>query len=153
MEIQSKLLGNQQVNPETIITFPHGIPGFEDQTRFKLFHQEGSEIVFWLQAVDRPDLTFSVANPLLFGINYNFVLTDEEEKLLQATSSDDLIILIVLHKDAEQNELGKPVIKGSIKSPLLINRDKRVGYQKVLSVVEQSITLIEKINEIHLKEV
>jgi len=28
MEIKSKLLGNQQIDTETIITFPEGIPGF-----------------------------------------------------------------------------------------------------------------------------
>lgn len=153
MEIQSKLLGDQQIDPTTIITFPHGIPGFENQTRFKFFHQEGSEIVFWLQAVDNADVTFSVSNPLYFSINYNFTLTDEEETLLQISNDDNLIILIILHKDNEEDDTGKPVIKGSIKSPLLINIEKRIGYQKVLTTVEQSITLVEKSNEIDLTEI
>ena len=146
MEIHSKRLGKQQVDPDSIITFPHGIPGFEDQTRFKFFHQEGSEIVYWLQAVDNDGLTFSVANPLNFSINYQFVLTDEEQQLLNLTDDKNLIILIILHKDNEFDETGKPVIKGSIKSPLLINIDKRIGYQKVLASVEQTTTLIEIIN-------
>jgi flagellar assembly factor FliW len=151
MEIQSKLLGNQQINPESIITFPRGIPGFEDQTRFQLFHQEGSEIVYWLQSLDNPELTFSVAHPLHFNINYNFTLTDEEEKLLDAKSGDELLILILLHKDDEQDN-GKPTIKGSIKSPLLINSEKRIGYQKVLVAIEQSITLTEKNSQIDVSE-
>jgi len=151
MEIQSKLLGNQQINPESIITFPRGIPGFEDQTRFQLFHQEGSEIVYWLQSLDNPELTFSVAHPLHFNINYNFTLTDEEEKLLEAKSGDELLILILLHKDDEQDN-GKPTIKGSIKSPLLINSEKRIGYQKVLVAIEQSITLTEKNSQIDVSE-
>lgn len=151
MEIQSKLLGNQEVNPETIITFPAGIPGFEDQTRFKLFHQEGSEIVYWLQAVDNAELTFSVAHPSNFNINYNFTLTDDEEKLLGLSNAEDLIILIVLHKD-DEHENGKPTIKGSIKSPLLINAATRIGMQKVLIKIEQSITLTEKVSEIDVSE-
>jgi flagellar assembly factor FliW len=150
MEIQSRLLGNQQVNPDTIITFPHGLPGFEDQTRFNLFHQEGSEIVFWLQAMDNDDLTFSVAHPAHFNINYNFVLTDEEEQLLQLQSSDDLLILILLHKD--DGDSGKPTIKGSIKSPLVINTEKRIGLQKLLITIEQSITLTEKNSQIDVSE-
>lgn len=151
MEIQSKLLGNQDINPDTIITFPRGIPGFEDQTRFKLFHQEGSEIVYWLQAVDNAELTFSVAHPAHFNINYNFTLTDDEEALLKIDEGDDLLILILLHKDNEQ-ENGKPTIKGSIKAPLLINSNKRIGYQKVLVTIEQSITLTEKVSEIDVSE-
>jgi flagellar assembly factor FliW len=143
MEIQSKLLGSQQVNPDSIITFPRGLPGFENRTRFQLFHQEGSDIVYWLQSLDDDNLTFSVAHPLHFHINYNFVLTDEETKLLEAETPEDLLILILLHQDEDQ-ENGTPTIKGSIKSPLLINSKKRVGYQKVMVLFEQSITLTER---------
>lgn len=151
MEIQSKLLGNQEVNPDTIITFPRGLPGFEDQKRFKLFHQDGSEIVYWLQSVDDEGLLFSVAHPLNFNINYSFVLTDEEEALLQVTNSEELLILIVLHKD-DEGGTGKPTIKGSIKSPLVINTEKRIGLQKILVTIEQSITLTEKVSEIDVAE-
>jgi flagellar assembly factor FliW len=151
MEIQSKLLGSQQVNPDSIITFPHGLPGFENRTRFQLFHQEGSDIVYWLQSLDDVNLTFSVAHPTHFHINYNFVLTDAETKLLEANSPDELLILILLHQDEEQ-ENGTPTIKGSIKSPLLINSEKRIGYQKVMVLFEQSITLTEKNSEIALSE-
>ena len=151
MEIQSKLLGSQQVNPDSIITFPRGLPGFENRTQFQLFHQEGSDIVYWLQSLDDDNLTFSVAHPLHFHINYNFVLTDEETKLLEADAAEDLLILILLHQDEEQ-ENGTPTIKGSIKSPLLINSKKRIGYQKVMVLFEQSITLTEKTSEIALSE-
>ena len=151
MEIQSKQLGNQQVNPDTIITFPRGIPGFEDQTRFKLFQEENSEIVYWLQAVDNEALTFSVAHPAYFNINYSFVLTDDEEQLLQLQNSEDLVILLMLHKDSEGGG-AQPTIKGSLKSPLLINSDKRIGLQKVLAKIEQSITLTEKNSEIDVSE-
>lgn len=151
MEIQSKLLGNQEINPDTIINFPHGLPGFEDQTRFKLFHQEGSEIVYWLQSLDNAELTFSVAHPAHFNINYSFTVTDPEEALLQVAPGDDLVILILLHKDNEQDN-GKPTIKGSIKAPLVINANKRIGMQKVLGTIEQSITLTEKISEIDVSE-
>lgn len=151
MEIKSKLLGNQEINPDSIITFPRGLPGFEDQTRFNLFREEDSEIVYWLQAVDNDELTLSVAHPFYFNINYSFILTDEEEKLLQVKSADELLILILLAKDDKQGG-GKPTIKGSIKSPLLINSEKRIGYQKVLVEIEQSITVTEKVSEINVSE-
>lgn len=151
MEIQSKSLGTQEINPDTVITFPRGLPGFEDQTRFKLFHQEGSEIVYWLQSLDDQDLVLSVAHPSHFNINYNFLLTDDEERLLQLSSGDELLILLVLHKSDEMDG-GKPTIKGSIKSPLLINTNQRIGLQKVLVDIEQSITLTEKVSEIDVSE-
>ena len=149
MEIKSKALGNQQVDSDGIINFPSGIPGFENQTRFKLFHQEDSEIIFWLQSLDDDELTFSVAQPSIFNINYRFILTDEEEASLELSDPADLLILILLQAD---DEASTPTIKGSIKSPLLINTVKQLGIQKSLGEVEQSITLSEQNSEIEVLE-
>lgn len=151
MKIKSSLLGEQVIDPNSIINFPRGIPGFEDQTRFKLFHQENNPIIFWLQSLDDELLTFSAASPALFNINYNLSLTDEEESLLALDNTSDIIVLILLHKD-EEDENQKPTIKGSIKSPLIINSAKRIGFQKILNNVEQSITLVEHGNEIDVSE-
>lgn len=149
MEIKSSFFGEQTIDPSTIISFPNGIPGFEDQTRFKLFHQEGENpLVFWLQSLDDESLTFSVAQPSIFNINYNFVLNDAEEAVLKIEDPADILILIILHKDASD----QPTVKGAIKSPLVINSAKRIGLQKVLAQVEQSITLTDVSNEINVTE-
>lgn len=149
MKIKSSFFGEQTIDPNTIISFPIGIPGFEDQTRFKLFHQEGdNSLIFWLQSLDDESLVFSVAQPSIFNINYDFVLNDAEEATLGIENPADTLILIILHKDASD----QPTIKGSIKSPLVINSAKRIGLQKVLVQVEQSITLTDISNEINVSE-
>jgi flagellar assembly factor FliW len=149
MEIKSSFFGEQIVDPSTIISFPNGIPGFEDQTRFKLFHQEGDNpLIFWLQSLDDESLVFSVAQPSIFNINYAFTLNDAEDAMLGIEDIADTLILIILHKDASD----QPTIKAAIKSPLVINSTKRIGLQKVLSQVEQSITLTEASNEINVSE-
>lgn len=151
MEIKSKFFGDQTIDPSTIISFPNGIPGFENQTRFKLFHQEGNPVIFWLQSLDDDSLVFSVAQPSIFNINYSFTLTDAEEATLGIKNPADILILIILHKD-EDNQNQKPTIKGSINFPLIINSANRIGLQKVLARVEQSITLTETSNEIDVSE-
>ncbi len=153
MEIQSSLLGKQQIDPESIIHFPLGIPGFEDQKRFKLFHQEGNTALFWLQSIDDPDLTFAVTAPATFNINYNFSLTDEETELLKLDDQSEIVLLVLLHTDNETNAETKPTVKGSIRTPLIINADERVGFQKVFTSLEQSITLAEDTkSEINMTE-
>ncbi|MDD2801207.1 MAG: flagellar assembly protein FliW [Methylobacter sp.] len=152
MKIKSSLLGEQVIDPNSIINFPNGIPGFEDQTRFKLFHQENNPIIFWLQSLDDELLTFSVAPPTLFNINYSLTLTDKEEQTLALDNAEDIIVLILLHKDEDSQSPQQPTIKGSIKAPLIINSAKRIGLQKVLSNIEQSITLVETGNEIDVSE-
>jgi len=140
MEIKSSFFGEQSIDPSTIINFPNGIPGFENQTRFKLFHQEGENpLIFWLQSLDDESLVFSVAQPSIFNINYNFVLNDTEEATLGIEDPADILILIILHKD----ESDQPAIKGAIRSPLVINSAKRIGLQKVLTQMDQSTTLTE----------
>jgi flagellar assembly factor FliW len=149
MEIKSNFFGEQTIDPSTIISFPNGIPGFEEQTRFKLFHQEGGNpLVFWLQALNDETLIFSVAQPSIFNINYSFVLSDAEEATLGIEDPSDILVLIILHKD----ESDQPTVKGAIRSPLVINSTKRIGLQKVLAHVEQSITLTESSNEINVSE-
>lgn len=149
MEIKSSFFGEQTIDPNTIISFPNGIPGFEDQTRFKLFHQEGSDpLIYWLQSLDDESLTFSVAQPSIFNIDYNLVLNDAEEAILGIEDTADVLVLIILHKD----ESDQPTIKGSIKSPLIINSVKRIGLQKVLTQVEQSTTLTDISSEVDISE-
>ncbi len=152
MKIKSKALSGMQMNEDTIIRFPNGIPGFEEQTRFQLFQQENSNIVYELHSLVNKGIIFSVAHPSHFNINYQFILTAEEESILELDSTDDLLILLLLHKDDSPVPSAQPTIKGSIKSPLLINTIKRVGIQKLLKSVEQSITLTEKSNEIEVAE-
>jgi len=152
MEIKSKTFSEKKIASETIINFPDGIPGFEDQTQFQLFQQADSEIVYLLQSIINKDIAFSVARPIHFNINYHFVLTDAEEATLEIESIGDLLILLILHKNDDIDAPGLPTIKGSIKSPLLINTKKRIGIQKALSTVEQSITLTEKHSEIEVSE-
>jgi len=149
MEIKSSFFGEQTIDPSTIISFPSGIPGFEDQTRFKLFHQEGDNpLIFWLQSLDDESLIFSVAQPSIFNINYNFVLSDAEEAALGIEDTADALVLIILLKD----ESDQPTVRGSIKAPLVINSAKRIGLQKVLTQIEQSITLTDISNEINVSE-
>ncbi len=66
--INTAAFGEQAIDPDTLIHFPEGIVGFEDCTRFKLFHEEGGEgLVHWLQSADRPELSLSVADPRASG--------------------------------------------------------------------------------------
>jgi len=65
MKIDIERLGltNVNVDPDTLFTFPNGIAGFEDYKRFKIFHEEGRETVFWLLSVDDTDVMFPIVAP------------------------------------------------------------------------------------------
>ncbi len=151
MEIKTRFFGNQSIDPDSIITFPEGIPGFEELKRYKLFHQEGSEKIYWLQSVDDESLSFSVTQPGYFKTNYRFVLTDDEQATLKADDAANLTFLILLHQEESSSDQ-QPTVKGSINSPLVINAKSRIGIQKNLRNAEQSIILSEENNQIDVSE-
>jgi flagellar assembly factor FliW len=135
--INTIAFGEQSVDPETFLHFPEGIAGFEDCTRFKLFHEDGGEgIVHWLQSADREDLSLSVADPAQLGIGYDFALDDRESTLLGLDRPEDALVLIVLYREPEHGRVG-----GAVGAPLVINVKSRKGFQKILQSVEPGALL------------
>jgi flagellar assembly factor FliW len=144
MKINTTNFGTQEIDPDTVITFPDGLPGFEDATRFKLFHQEGKQTVHWLQSVDAPDLTFSVVQPELFGIHYAFDLDEAEAARLAADRPDPLMLLLMVYRSDEGEEIqgaGGERVRANLRAPLVINPEKRLGLQKSMRRLEHSMLL------------
>jgi flagellar assembly factor FliW len=145
MKISTTFFGQQEISEESIITFAGGLPGFERATRFKLFHEEGKPTVFWLQSVDQPEVMLSVAPPELFGLGYEFALSDDEERQLDLRDPDEAGVFIVLRRAGEDSQAtplpNHPKISANLNAPLIINLRARRGLQKVLPQLEQTTLL------------
>lgn len=146
MQIQTPF-GPQQVDADSLITFPQGLPGFEDCTHFKLFYQDDSPTpsVYRLQAVEQPDVMFSVTDPGFVNVDYHFELSDEEMALLQAEQPADLLVLLLLYKASDtaqeaeiQPSLGNN-INAVLRAPLVLNLKKQLGIQKSLQNADISV--------------
>ncbi|MGI9212783.1 MAG: flagellar assembly protein FliW [Methylococcaceae bacterium] len=147
--IQTIQFGEMHINPDKVITFPQGLPGFEDVTRFTLCHEEGSDgIVHYLQSVEQGELVFSVGEPSQFGIHYQFTLSDEELSLLELTEMSDLLILILLYKDESESTGRIQPVQGAFTLPLLINESARKGIQKIMQTLTPSVLLSEISNPV-----
>ena len=141
MKIESPHFGSLEVNADTLIDFPGGLPGFEDCKRFTLLEvgEAASSGVGVLQSVDRPDVAFSVAEPDQFGLHYEFALTEDEEQLLRVTRPEDVAVLLILRRgDVTANDLP---LKANLMAPLVINASHRIGIQKVIGRIGCDITL------------
>lgn len=147
MKIDTTRFGELEVNPEAILTFPRGLPGFESSNRYQLLHEDKEgPVVFFLQSVDDPAVAFSIVDPAMFGFNYELVLSDEEAALLQADTPDHLAVALMVYKPLAA-EGGKALFQGgvtaNINGPLVLNLDKKLGLQKVLLGPQYDITLRE----------
>lgn len=138
MEVNTRF-GRIDVDPDTILTFPEGMPGFENLKRFKLFHEHDTGAVFLLQSLDDPEVQFSLADPVNFRVHYQMTLSDAETALIELKDTSELRVLVILSR-LEQEE-GES-IHANFLSPLVINVQTRLGLQKPLNQVEGFVTIV-----------
>ena len=134
--IDSPRFGSLEVEPSRVIEFPVGMAGFEDCTRFSLFHPtDETPRYFILQSLDDPSVAFHIADPADFGFNFDIELSDEEIALLQMTDSADLAVVVILTKGDARSPL-----RANLNAPLVINLASRRGLQHVFSKLHFDIT-------------
>lgn len=134
--------GELEVNPSQVITFPHGVPGFEKSTRWMLFHEIDEQgnwangMVVYLQSIDDGDVALPLTDPSLFGFNYELALSDGEVAELEMEEPGDVMVLTTLSiKASAANSGSRPAISDmyvNIAAPILINSKSRIGMQKIL---------------------
>lgn len=120
-----------EIDPNTLIEFPNGLPGLEGCKNFKLFHSEESPVIFWLQSIDDTDVVLSLTDPDALQIFYDLSLTDEEMSALQVAAGDELQIAVVLSQH-DQDSIAQSAVLANFKSPIIINVSKRTALQKSL---------------------
>lgn len=138
MQVDTRF-GKVEVDPDTVLTFPQGLPGFENLTRFTLLHEEGATTIFWLQSVEDPDVQFSVTDPNSFRVNYQVTLQDDETALLELTDVADAAVMVMLSRDEATDPSG---IKANFMAPLVINTKSRKGLQKALNQIEGFVNIV-----------
>ncbi len=120
------------IDSEKVLTFPHGIPGFEKYTTYLVYHKEENDIsAYWLESCDSPKITFTLVDPGQYGLCYDMELTDDERDALQAKGSEELAVFMVLSKKEAEGggDLG---LNANIAGPIIINYRTQLGIQKVI---------------------
>ncbi|MBV8465824.1 MAG: flagellar assembly protein FliW [Burkholderiales bacterium] len=126
MQIETLQFGVLDIDENTIITFPDGLPGFEECTQFKLLHDESpAPRVMWMQSVNGPDVVLNVIDASLLGFNYQLSLTDEESAKIDCKDTKDIVLLLTLAKDS-----GTGKITPHTSSPIVLNTATRKAIQK-----------------------
>lgn len=135
INIDSPRFGHLEVEPSRVIEFPVGLAGFEDCKRFSLFHpDEDNPRYFILQSIDDPAVAFHIADPALFGFNFDIELTDEEAGLIQLTDPSQVVVVVILMKGALDQGL-----RANLNAPLVLNLESRRGLQHVFSKLNYTV--------------
>lgn len=132
------------IESDKVLTFPHGIPGFEKYTTYIVYHKEENNIsAFWLESCDDSSITFTLVDPGQYGLSYELELTDEERNLLQAEKAEELGIFMVLSKK-EDGAKAMPIINANIIGPIIINPRTQLALQKVIFRSRVQATIIQE---------
>ncbi len=133
-----------EIDPDSVITFPHGLPGFDNCTRYKLLHEEGDgkPSIFWLQSLDDPGVVLSLTDPGSLGVSYEITLSDDERDLLQADLEDELVLAMVVAKESATGTIA-PVsaMRLNTHAPIILNPGKRLGLQKQLHDFKTEVSI------------
>lgn len=90
LTIDSTRFGQIEVDPESVVEFPHGIIGLESR-RFALVARDADADFLWLHSVDDPALALPVTDPRRFFGAYEIELEEAERERLglpQLTATD-----------------------------------------------------------------
>lgn len=127
MEINSARFGTVEINEQSIITFPNGLPGFKDLTRFAIIRCEQTEPIQWLQSIDEADISIPIINPFVIKPDYEIEVNDDELDIIKTHKEEDLIVLNVM---VLPEELEKMTV--NLMAPLLINIKEMIGSQVMM---------------------
>lgn len=120
--IRSERFGELQIDENEIIQFPMGIPGIPF-TRFII--KDIIEPVKWLIAIDDTDVAMLIVPPFKYFPNYSFELSDEIVSVLEVKSEEEIETYASLLKHNDGVAL-------NLKSPFVINKNKKIGVQILL---------------------
>ena len=126
MEIATTRFGTVQIEPEDIIVFPTGLIGLDGSRRWVLLADGKSDVLGWLQSIERPDLALAVVSPRRFVPDYQARVYRRELEPLQLSRAADAQILVIPSQHDEAITL-------NLKGPLVINLERRLGRQVVVN--------------------
>ena len=123
MQIQTTRFGVVTVDPAHVMTFAHGLVGFENEagaSRFALLQSDDWGPFYWLQSADDPQLAFLVVDPALFFKDYQVSIREETQQDLDLTDAKDGQVLVICNRAGEW-------ITGNLLGSLVINTRIRVA--------------------------
>ena len=129
MEFSSTRFGTLEVPDTSILTFPSGILGFPDWTRYVILDYDTDAPFKWLHCIEESNLAFVILDPALFHANYRVEITAEALAEVKGTAADALTLAVILTIPSE--DPGR--ITANLRGPLLMNPRTRRCKQLVLT--------------------
>ncbi len=124
--IETPLFGEIEIDQEQVVTFPHGVPGFEQEHQYVFIPLEDSLFVV-MQSIQSP-LYFVVINPFQVFPDYDFSLSSSDQGLLGINDPKDVVVynIVVLRDELAQSTV-------NMQAPIVVNIRSKQAKQILLN--------------------
>ena len=128
MYINTKFLGEIEIQESEIITFEQGLPGFFEYKKFILIGLDADLPIAMLQSVEEVDINFVVAFPFAFNKDYAFDISEQDREELELSDESEVVTysIVTLNETFMDSTL-------NLLAPVVINMNKKLGKQIVLN--------------------
>lgn len=130
MVIATKHFGEIELEEDKILTFDHGIFGFENSKRYTILYSgedENSSVISWLQSLDEVSLALPIIQPGYVTDHYNPVVEDELLVSLGNFKEEDIVVFLTLTVPSDLTKM-----TSNLKAPIIINTANKKGCQVVV---------------------
>jgi flagellar assembly factor FliW len=126
MQITTTRFGVVDIDPEDVLLFSNGLFAFESQRHWVLLADTDNDAVAWLQSLSDPAVALPLISPRRFVPSYQVRITRNQLTPLELAALDKAFVLTVVTRNH-----GRLTV--NLKAPIIINLDRRVGRQVVVS--------------------
>ena len=126
MILNTSRFGPTEIDDDRVVTFPNGLLGFSEYTRYAILRPDGESVFYWLQSVEAPELAFVVTDPAVFIEDYRVPLRVEQQEALGIEDIHDAQVLVVVNKRGRE-------VTANLQGPLVIHVDRCVGEQVIVA--------------------
>ena len=132
MNIQTKFLGEVEIDQSEILTFEQGLPGFQQYTKYILLGLDADLPIALLQSTEDEQIGFVVGYPFAFKSDYTFDLSEEDKEQLQLMEESEVATYTVI--TLKENFTDSTI---NLLAPIIINTKQKLGKQIVLQDSEK----------------
>lgn len=129
MKINTKYLGQVEINPDQIIHFPKGLLGFENHKEYVVLDLEGNDVFKFLQNIQEEYISFLLVNPWDFFHDYDIELADNKLEKININPREEnefaLFSIVSLGESFKEST-------ANLLAPIVINTKDKKGKQFVV---------------------
>ena len=129
MHVSSTRFGILNVPAEALLTFPSGLLGFPEWTRYVMLDHDTDAPFKWLHCAEEASLAFVVIDPALFNPNYRVTISSEARFEVEGSETDEMSLAVILTIPSDDPS----AVTANLRGPLLMNPRTRLCKQLVLT--------------------